>query len=65
MWELLWVKVRILYWKNYHLVFASLNASVAYYLAGQGSMWGAMINIACFGYMMMRWSAHREKMKNF
>ena len=64
MWALLWVKIRILYWKNYHLVFASISASVAYYCAGDGNLWGAMINIAVFGYMMMRWSAHRSQTKN-
>lgn len=65
MWELLWVKIRILYWKNFHLLFASINAAVAYWCAGEGNLGGAMINIACFGYMMMRWSAHRDKTKNF
>lgn len=65
LWELLWIKVRIFYWKNFHLGFAAINASVAYWCAGEGNLVGAMVNIAVFGYMMMRWSAHREQTKNF
>jgi len=60
-WKLLWIKVRILYWRNFHLVFASVNASVAYWCAGDGNLEGTMINLAMFGYMMMRWRGHRAQ----